>query len=112
MRTDIDELGLCESTDADLALAIISGGWIESWVRCLLEGCRERFPHRHYICGTCGAVDFAGIRSCQECWNMEQTHRAGRGISRFREKYGMALARLGLCVLALVLIGVSTWRIA
>lgn len=108
--TDWDELSLIESTESDLAQTILKGGWIESWLSCQIVGCKERLPHRHYICKTCGSLDFANTE-CAECWNMKETHKVGRKIAKFRQRYGMSLHRMGLCIAAFILSVLATVRI-
>lgn len=111
LKTDLDELGLIESTGSDLARSILKGGWIESWVWCQIDGCKEPLPHKHYICPSCGGIDFGGLPKCGECRRMQQIHSVGRGIADFKKKHGMALHRMGLAIVATVLAVVSTLRV-
>lgn len=110
MKPEPFELDHVETTEAEFRRAIKHGGWVEYHLACPL--CERHYPHRHYICGSCGKIDFVGIDHCFECWHAHEIWKMGREVYSFLRKHGASLQRLGVkFFIAILLLTIAGWRV-
>ncbi len=105
------EIEFKESTDRALAEAILHGGWVEYHISCPL--CELHEVHRHYICSSCGNIDFVNTETCGECFVAMETYKIRREVMGFVREHGYTLMKLGVkLAIILALVTMATWRIA